>query len=348
MDAYYSGLLTLSDIPISGGTVTVDRGSKTRRSLSVTVSDPRQLPWDAADPLAVYGQTLVASRGIRFPSGAEEMVPLGTFRINDVVGDVLLGPVTVSGTSMECAIIDDKLQAPTTTRAMGNCFTVIQTLIQQTLPTASVVNLTTGARNPACAIVVWDAGADRWDAVVQVATAMQAEVFVDATNRFVVVDSPNILVDPVAWDVAEGEGGTLISSARQMSRTSVYTAVVASGENTASGTAPVSATARDTDALSPTRWGGPFGKITKNISSALWTSVGLCQSAADNALFDATAANIQTTVDSLPNEALEGGDVLRVAHAGRRELYLAQSIVIPLTADGDFSLTLRGGKEDPT
>lgn len=346
VDAYYNGSLTLTDLPVSDGSVTVDRGSKIRRSLSLTVTDPKRLPWLATDPLAVYGQTLVASRGIRFPSGAVELVPLGTFRINDVSGDVLMGPVTVSGSSMECAIIDDKFQVPTTTRAMGNCFTVIQTLIQQTLPSAVVVNLTAGARNPTCAVVVWDANADRWDAVLQVATAMQAEVYVDATDRFVVVDVPNVLAGSVAWDIAGGEGGTLISSARQMSRTSVYTAVVASGENTAASIAPVSATAKDTNPLSPTRWGGPFGKITRNISSALWTSVGMCQAAADSALFDATAPNIQTSIDSLPNAALEGGDILRVAHAGRKELYLAQTIVTPLTADGDFGLTLRGGKED--
>lgn len=347
-DAYYNGALTVAGLPIADGSVTVDRGSKTRRSLSLTIADPKLLPWNPTDPLAVYGQQLVVSRGIRFPNGATEMIPLGTFRINEPSGDTLMGPVTVTGTSLECAIIDDTFSAPTSTRGLGNCVDAITYLIQQTLPTAAVVNQTSDNRNPACAVATWDAGADRWDAVTQIAKAMKAEIYVDALSRFVIRDIPNVLSASVVWDIAEGEGGTLMSSARQMSRTAVYNAVVASGENTASGSAPVSATAKDTDPTSPTRWGGPFGKVTKRISSALWTTTTICQAAADAALFDAIAPNVQTSIASIPNPALEGGDVIRIAYASRRELFLAQSLTVPLTAEGSFSLTLRGGKEDTT
>lgn len=346
VDAFYSGSLTLADLPFSDGSVTVDRGSKTRRSISLTIPDPSYLPWAATDPLAVYGQQLVASRGVRYPNGTEEVVPLGTFRLNEPSGDVHTGPVTLTGTSMECAIIDDKFDIPTTTRGLATCVAAIQALITATLPTATIVNLTAGARDPAVAIVTWDAGADRWDAVTQIATSMQAEIYVDAQNRFVITDIPNTLTSPVVWDIAEGDGGTLMSSARTMSRNAVYNAVVASGENTASNVAPVSAFARDTDPTSPTRWGGPFGKVTKRISSGLWTTVGACQAAADSALSAAIAPNIQASMDSLPNPALEGGDVIRATHAGRRELYMIQSLSVPLTATGDFSVTLRGGKDD--
>ncbi|WP_228973404.1 DUF5047 domain-containing protein [Streptomyces sp. DH12] len=348
VDAHYAGAVTMTDLPIADGSVIVDRGSKARRTLSLTVADPSLLPWDAADPLAVYGQQLVVSRGIRFTSGAVEMIPLGTFRINEPSGDTLYGPVTISGQSMECAVIDDVFDVPTSTKGVGTCVAAIEWLIHQTLPGAVVVNLTAGARNPACAVVAWDAGANRWDAVVQVATAMQAEVYVDALGRFVITDMPNVLSSAAVWDIAEGEGGTLMASARTMSRTAVYNSVVASGENTSGNTPPVSAFARDTNPISPTRWGGPFGKVTKHISSGLWTTTAACQAAANAALFDAVAPNIQTSIDAAPNPALEGGDVIRVAHAGRKELFLVQSLTIPLTADGDFSISLRGGKEDLT
>jgi hypothetical protein len=346
VDAYYDGELTVSGLPFADGSVTVDRGSKARRTLSLSISDPKYLPWSATDPLAVYGQELVAYRGIRFSDGSEELVPLGTFRVNEPSGDVHFGPVAVTGTTMESAIIDDRFQVPTSTRGLGGCFSTIEALIRQTLPDAVIVNLTAGTRNPPCAVADWNANSDRWDAVVQVATAMHAEIYVDATNRFVVVDRPDVLSGNVVWDIAEGEGGTLISSARRMSRTAVFNAVVATGENTSSGTAPVSAVAKDTNPLSPTRWGGPFGKVTKSISSSLWTTTGACQSAADYALFDAIAPNIQTSIDSLPNPALEAGDIVRLSHAGKKELFLTQSLTIPLTADGDFGITLRGGKEE--
>lgn len=346
VDIFYNGSLKVANLPFDSGTVTVDRGSKTRRTLSLSVSDPQYLPWLETDPLAPYGQLAVVSRGIRFSNGAEEWVPLGTFRLNEPSGDVHFGPVTVTGSSMECAIIDDKFLTPTTTRGYAGCVEAMEGLIRQTLPSAIVVNLTAGARNPSVAVATWDAGADRWDAVTQVARAMSAEIFVDAQNRFVIRDLPDVVNGTVAWDIAEGEGGTLISSARAVSRTAVYNAVVASGENSASGAAPVSGTAKDLDPSSPTRWGGPFGRVPKFISSALWISANDCTSAAEYALYDAVAPNIQTSIDSLPNPALEGNDIIRLIHAGRKERYLVQSLAIPLTADGSFSIGLRGGKEE--
>ncbi|MFD7776656.1 DUF5047 domain-containing protein [Streptomyces sp. NPDC059753] len=345
VDAYYNGVLTASDIPIADGSVSVDRGSKTRRSLSLTVADLSYLPWDAADPLAVYGQELVVSRGIRFSNG-DELVPLGTFRINEPGGDVHQGPVSLTGVTAEATIADDSFMVPTSTAGYGNCLQAIEFLIRQTIPGAPIVNLTADGRNPVCPVATWDAGADRWDAVVQVATAMRAEIFVDPIGRFVIADLPDPLTAPVAWDIAEGEGGTLVSASRQMSRTAVYNAVVVSGENSASDAAPVAGVAYDNEPTSPTRWGGPYGRVPKHYSSALLITQGDCQAAANYMLADLTAPNIQTSISAIPNPALEAGDCIRVSYAGRKELFIAQSFSIPLTADGDFPITLRGGKEE--
>ncbi|MFE5159147.1 DUF5047 domain-containing protein [Streptomyces sp. NPDC056697] len=347
VDAYYNGVLTRSNIPITDGSVTVDRGSKVRRNLSLTIADLSLIPWDATDPLAVYGQQLVVSRGIQFPDVAE-MVPLGTFRINEPSADVHTGPITLTGTSSEAIIQEDAFMAPATTRGYSTCVDAITYLIRQTLPSAAIVNLTAGARNPTCPIVVWDAGADRWDAVVQIATAMQAEIYVDAINRFVIADVPDPLTSPVVWDVADGEGGTLVSAARTMSRNNVYNAVVVSSENTASNATPVSAVATDNDPNSPTRWGGPFGRKPLAITTALATTQAGCQSIANYKLADLIAPNVQTSASSLPNPALEAGDCIRISAAGRKELSIVQSFTVPLTPEGDFPLTLRASKEDPT
>lgn len=345
VDAYYNGALTKADIPISDGSVSVDRGSKTRRSLSLTVSDLSYLPWDVTDPLGVYGQTLVVSRGIRFAHG-DEVVPLGTFRINEPAGDVHQGPVTLTGVTAEATIQDDTFMVPTSTKGYGNCVQAIEFLIRQTIPDAPIVNLTADNRNPVCPVATWDAGGDRWDAVVQIATAMGAEIFVDVIGRFVIVDLPDPLTAPVVWDIAEGESGNLVSASRQMSRTNVFNAVVVSGENAASEAAPVSAVAYDNEPTSPTRWGGPYGKVPKTYSSALVVTQGDAQSLANYMIADLTAPNVQSSISAIPNPALEGGDCLRLSVRGRNELFIAQSFSVPLTAEGDFPITLRGGKED--
>jgi hypothetical protein len=346
VDAYYAGALTRSALPVADGAVTLDRGSTVRRTLSLTISDVALLPWEASDPLAVYGQTLTVATGIRYGNGAEELVPLGTFRIDEPEANVYAGPITLTGKSLECAIQDDNFLAPATTRGYSTCVDAITGFIQQTIPAAVVVNQTSDNRNPACAVSTWDAQASRWEAVTQIATAMHAEIYVDALGRFVIRDFPNPLTDPVVWDIAEGEGGTLMSAARKMSRASVCNAVVVSGENASSNTAPVSAVAYDDEPTSPTRWTGPYGHVPKFYSSSLLTTVGACQAVADSMLFDAIAPNIQTSITALPNPALEAGDCVRVAYAGRKELFIVQSVSIPLTIAGSYSLTLRGGKED--
>ncbi|MEO3974377.1 DUF5047 domain-containing protein [Streptomyces sp. CAU 1734] len=346
--AMVGSTVLVADVPVTDGSVTLDRGSKVRRSLSMTVADPKLLPWSASDPLAVYGQKLVVSRGIRFAGGAFEDVPLGTFRVNEPTGDTLTGPVTLTGQSSECYIADDKFLVPTSTRGYATCVDAITYLVRQTLPSAVIVNATAGARNPACAVATWNTGADRWDAVQQIALSMGAEIYVDALDRFVIADIPTPLTSSVVWDIAEGQGGTLMTASRQMSRNAVYNAVVASGQNAAANTAPVSAVAYDDELSSPTRWDGPFGRAPKHISSSLWTTVGQCQTAADYALFDAIAPNVTTSISAIPNPALEAGDCVRVRYADRRELAIVQSLTIPLTAEGSSSLTLRGGKEDPS
>ncbi|MFD8595377.1 DUF5047 domain-containing protein [Kitasatospora sp. NPDC059646] len=346
VDAYYAGALVAADLPISGGSVAVDRGSKVRRKLSLTLPDPAYLPWSATDTLGPYGQTLVVSRGIQFPDGAVEMCPLGTFRVDEPSGDVDMGPVTVTGQSGEAVIQDDVFSVPTSTAGLGTCVAAITTLIQATVPTATVVNLTAGSRNPACPTVVWDAGADRWDAVLQLGTAMQADVYCDVLGRYVIADVPDISTAVPVWDVADGASGNLVSAARKVSRSGVYNAVQVTSENSSAGTV-FSATATDTNPTSPTRWGGPFGKVTRRYSSGLLTSNAACLAAATAMLRDAIAPNVETSLATLPNPALEAGDCIRATYAGgRKDLFIVQAFTVPLDVSGEFPLTLRGNKQD--
>ncbi|MFJ9694940.1 DUF5047 domain-containing protein [Kitasatospora sp. NPDC101183] len=348
VDAYFNGTLTLADLPITGGAVKVDRGSKIRRQLTLELADPSFLPWRPADPLAVYGQTLVVSRGIQFPDGTREMCPLGTFRVDEPSGDVYSGPITVTGKSREVAIQDDRFTAPRSTSGATSTVSMITALITETIPGATIVNLTSGARDQACSTVVWDTQADRWEAVTQLATSMRAEIFVDVLDRFVLVDVPDLTTSSPVWTVGEGPTGTLITAGRKITRAGVYNAVVASGESAYSGVPPVSATVTDTDPASPTRWGGPYGRVPRFYSSGLLTSSAQCAAVATSMLRDALAPSVETSISCLPNPALEAGDCLRLSYAGGRvEDVLVQALTVPLSISADFAVTLRGSKEVP-
>lgn len=338
VSAFYDGALTLADLQYDTGSVTVDRGSKVRRSLQLAVSDPKLLPFGMLDTLAPAGQRLVAKRGIRYPSGAVELVQLGEFRIDDPAGDVDFGPVTLTGQSAEAIVQEDQFTATTTTRGYPTCVAAITYLLQQTIP-AAVLDNRTGS-NPACATRTWDRGADRWDAICEIALSMQAEIYVDAIGTFVLRNTPDPLVDPVVWEIAAAD--LLIDDTRQLTRKNVHNAVIVSGENTADNTPPVTGSAYLTDPTDPLRWGGPFGHRPKLYSSSLVTSSTQANAMALDMLRRLTAPHSITAISTVPNPALDAGDVIRIVHtSGRTQLAVVHAFTVPLVADGgDMALTL--------
>jgi hypothetical protein len=148
------------------------------------------------------------------------------------------------------------------------------------------------------------------------------------------------------WAVEATEGGVYISGSRAMTSDSVYNGVLARGENTADNAAPVSALAVDSDPNSPTYWGGPFGRRPMFYSSSTLTTTNACTAAANLKLAAARAPNASGDFSSLPNPALEPGDVLRVTHPdGSRELHQVASFSVPLDEGGDFPISTISAKE---
>ncbi|MFK0182293.1 DUF5047 domain-containing protein [Streptomyces xanthochromogenes] len=328
-------------LEISGGSVTVDRGSVTRRTCSVTIADTSLIPRTAKASLNVYGAQLRISRGVAYSDGTSELVPLGLFRIDSIGGDVDDGPVTLAGKSLECIVQDDQFTVPY--KATSSAVSAITALIQRSIPQASVINravdTTIGPRT-------WDIASDPMASVAEVAATMGAEVYADADGTFIIATLPDINTAMPVWTVAAGEGGVYVSANRSMSADKVYNAVLARGENTESGVAPVSALVTDSDPTSPTYWGGPFGRRPLfYTSSALINSVQ-AGAAAGLKLAAAKAPNATADLSSLPNPALEPGDVIRVVYPdGSKELHQVQSFTVPLDTSTAFAMQTISAKE---
>ncbi|MGQ4513704.1 DUF5047 domain-containing protein [Streptomyces sp. DW26H14] len=335
---------TVQTLDHTGGSVTADRGQSARRTCTCTLADLSLIPRTPMDKLNVYGSELLVSRGIQFRDGAE-LAPIGRFRVDSVTGDPDIGPVTISGTSLEAFISDDPLTAPTTVHsATQTAVGGITQLIQETLPDAVVISRVT---DQTVGTITWDQQQDRWAAVQELATAIGAEVYCDAAGQFIIADLPDLTGDNVVWAVEAGEGGAYISADRGMSREKVYNSVTAYGENTADDTAPVQATVEDTDPTSPTYVDGPFGRVPTFYNSATLTSVELCTSAAAQLLSTSLRPNASADITSLPNPLLEPGDVIRVVYGdGSRELHQIQSFTISLDTSGGFTLATISAKED--
>ena len=344
VDAFSGTTLLRGRLPITDGSVTADRGNKVRRSLSLTVSDIALMPRAAGDPLAVYGNTLHVHRGIQYPNGAEELAPVGVFQIVSVDGDRDVGPLSVTGRSLEGLVADDPFLVPQPSTGMGPCASTIAALITQTLPDAVVVNEATS--NPAVATRVWDVDDNRWDAIEELAQAMGAEVATDGAGTFRIRDLPDLSTATPVWGVTAGPGGVLVSATAGMTRERVRNGWLITGGNTADNAPPVGSLVVDSDPLSPTRWGGPMGKILGKRQSNLWTTGGQCTVIGQSLLRDSLGVTASVALKAVPNSALEPGDCIRTVYAdGYAELHIVQSTSMPLTASGDFSLTTYSREE---
>lgn len=326
----------------TGGSVTADRGQATRRTCTVTLADVSMIPRTPDAALNVNGASVLIRRGIQFGNDAD-LVPLGLFRVDSVAGDVDIGPVTIEGSGFEAFIQDDPFAAPGTVTSSTTAVAGITALIQATLPNAVVVNRATDAP---VGTRTWDAQADRWGAVQELATAIGAEVYADADGQFVVAPLPAATGASVVWEVAVGEGGVYISADRGSARSGVVNSWVVSGENAVDGVAPVSAVVEDTDSTSPTCVTGPFGRVRGFYSSATLTTTAACVAAGQAQLAKSLLPNATADLTAIPNPLLEPGDVLRAVYAdGTRELHQIQSFTISLDTSGGFTLATIGSQE---
>jgi len=333
-----------STLPLehTGGSVPVDRGQAIRRTCTVTSADLSLIPRTAAQKLDLYGGRLHIRRGIRYADGTSETVPLGVFRLDSIEGDPDEGPVTLTGQDLSACVADDKFTAPY--KASGTAVGAIAALIQRSLPDAVVVNRATDA---AIGARTFDIEADPWEGVQEVAAAIGAEVYADPDGIFVIAALPDLLTTAPVWTVDAGEHGTLISAARGMSSAGVHNGVLARGDNTSSATAPVSWLAVDEDPDSPTYWYGPYGRRPAFYSSSTLTTENACAQAANLKLKAARAPNATGDISSLPNPALEPGDVLRVVYGdGVRDLHQAASFTVSLDLGGEFPIATISAKED--
>jgi len=330
------------DLDHSGGSVSVSRSQATRRTCSVTCPDPSLIPRTPTDQLATYGARLRISRGVYYGDGTSELVPLGLFRLDVADGDVNDGPVTLQGKDLSAVVADDKFTTPYT--ATGTVVGAVTALIQRSLPTADVISTIVdtpiGSR-------AFDVQADPWAGCQEIAAAAGAEVYPNAAGVFIITTLPDLSTATPVWAIEAAEGGVYISANRGMTADKVKNGILASGENTADNVPPVSYLATDDDPGSPTYWSGPFGRRPDFYSSSTLISLAACQQAANLKLAQGKAPNASGDISSLPNPALEAGDVLRLAHPdGTRELHQVDGFSVPLDEGGDFPISTISAKED--
>lgn len=355
-DVDKGGVRLFTGLPVTGGTIRVDRSSITRRALDMTVAprlrtgtytDIPALPTGPAHPLAFYGQEVSVYWELHYVGGVTETIPVGVFRIDQPAGSLLgAGEVRVTGVSRESFVADaDFVLARTLSGPSAQ--SLIGTLIHEVLPGVEVVvTASTDARVPPTTF-----DEDRWAAIATLAKGIGAVVYADPRGRFVVADAPTV-DSPSVWKVAPAPdpGAVLVSADLSSSRADVRNAIVVVGGSPASDAAPMQAVVYDDAASSPTRWGDPhagaFGMVPERVSMPTVTTFEQARVAAAAELARRVGAASSLDLSTVPNAALDAGDVIDVVTnpanpAASLRRHIVDSFTLPLVAGGAFPVSTR-------
>lgn len=325
-------------VEIEAGDVQYDATAKIRANLDLTI--PGAYWPDTPDALVTpYGTEVFIERGIVLGGGQREYVSQGYYRIDSVEqDDAPNGPVRIVGRDRQAGIIDARLEAPIQFTDNVTVKALFDTLVLDVYPTATIeydfdATTTTFPGNHI-------AEEDRYGFLADVVKALGKTWFWDYRGHLVVRDAPSPST-PV-WTVNAGEGGVLVKMGRERTREKVYNAVVAHGE-APDGGLPVRAVARDLNPSSPTRWGGPFGKVPSFYSSPFITSDTQAGTAAASILRGRLGLPYSIDFAAVPNPALEPLDPVLVSYSASRkaELHIVDKLTVPLTADQALTASTR-------
>ena len=322
-------------IEVIDGSVTLSATAGSRGSLDLTV--PVDLaPTDSSSLLAPYGNEIKVSRGIEYPDGSVELVSLGVYRIDSVTATD--SSLSLTGIDRSIKVIDAVFEEPYSLTAGANIADVIQLLIAVADPTTTFRFATTALTTPA---LFADDGTDRWDFCQGLGEAMGCSLYYDGDGVCVLAPAPTGLTPPV-YTVSEGEGGVLLGASRDWSRADAVNRVKVTGEAVGSSGDVPTGEARDTNPLSPTFYGGLFGKVTFTYSSSYVTTDEQADFVALVILTHKLGTTAAVSFDSLADPRLEPYDVVQVRREqiGADESHILDSVTIPLGL-GQMSATTR-------
>ncbi|MCX4547276.1 DUF5047 domain-containing protein [Streptomyces sp. NBC_01500] len=351
INVLYKGSIVAEDIAFLDGSISVDRGSEVRRSLALSIADPAQFPVSSTDRFAVYGQRLYVETGVQYLDGSIERVPAGSFVITNISGNIHTGPLSITASGLEILLKRALWESATSTKGFANAAAFLNYQIPAVLPGATFVDSSTLGRTTPLASKTWDANTDTWTTFREVADSVGCELFCDAAGTFRLVDIPdptNVAVKPV-WDVSTGAYGVMVSANMELTADGVYNRVVVTGENSADNKPAVKGTASITSASDPLYFGGPYGKVTKAVSSSLVTTASQAAAMAKALLAKYRAPNRTVALETVPNAALDAGDRIRVNYgaAALPEIHVVHSFSIPLAVgSGSFTINTVSGKAD--
>lgn len=309
---------------VLGGGVKFDATADIWSSGTITVAEA--WPGPVNELLTVFGGEIFLARGVDTGAGGVAWSPMGYFRVTtDDQDDAAKGPITVTLDDRMMTIKESELIFPRVFEPGTTVQAMVENLVLDVYPLAVIeYDSGSGATVLGRQITVEK---DRQAGLADLADSLGQFVYFDERGVLRFADIPDT-TEPV-WTIRAGRRGTLVKPRRKLTRTGVYNAIAVFGEGM-DDTPPVYAIAYDASPTSPTRWGGPFGKIPRRYASPFITTWSGARSAASSMLRRLLGAPYSVSITVIPNPALRPFMPIRLIYDdGTREMHVIDTFELP-------------------
>lgn len=340
-DLYVAGTkqLLAGNLQVLGGQVVVDRTSAIRRSCTVQLTDP-----DGSLTELIMGEgsnpppapELVLRRGVQYPDGTTEMIPLGVFGVSlreeDDAGSGT--SLTLTGYDRSRAVQRAKLLTTYYVASGSKYVDAAVALVDNRLPFPVAVERMIETTQPTvtASTLVYHEQDDPWQHVRELAAAIGCEVYFDVNGALRVADVPNPADGLVSFEFADGVTSLLLSIRHSLEDEPGYNATIVTGEGSANETDIPRAIVVDNNPASPTYFYGPYGQVPEWYSDPQITTNAQALTAAAARFRRISGLTEVFTLAVVPHPALAPSDVIRVRR-GPSELdynLVVESFTFPL------------------
>lgn len=357
-ELWYNNAL-VGPIDVANGSINCDRSGSVRRTAQITL-DPSVLKSTLLAPrLKPYGSRIKLWRGIRYATGATDEVQCFYGRIDAVNASVKQG-VDLTCSDLAADVVDARfldpnpmrpLLLPTPNTTKLDC---IKRLIEDVLPELKQPGgwNTTGITDTGVVRSGTAWAQERGDALDSLCTQLNAgsEWYIDMNGVGNVHPLPAVISSgtPSVWIIDSGDVGVIVEQVATLDRQSVFNGISVEGEPIG-GETPAQGIWKDDPAYggdpnSPTKWGGPYGKVTGYYQGM---QLDPNTTAGANALAKSLGLNSIASVQSLavtciPNPKLKLGDVVSI-YTGNLDfdgVYFVQNMVLPLDPESPMTMTV--------
>jgi len=330
MSAWLDGTLLAETVPVHRGRLVADASSQVPERLTFSVprwADGRSwLPGDdPLHPLARFGQYVIPTIVITSPvTGIQYETVLGRFKIQSWKNDALGGLIQVEAVGVLQVAADDRLPSPLApTGTLASEF-------RRLLPPGLSAAISPALVDRQCPrSMEWSD--DRIGALYEIADAWPARIRTDQWGQIAVLPALAGVPTP-AVSLTDGEGGTVIGTARADTRDQVYNRIVvrASGTDTADKP-PIQAVVDQQ--TGPMRTSGPYLVVTKYWSSPLITTEAQARASGVTMLANSLRPSRTVPVTLAPDPRLDLDDAVEIISDGARDWGYITAYELPLTID---------------